>query len=235
MSESQKNPALTTAYVSNTRTRLSERAVSYDRNDEIRRLLMNDYSFMPVCYQGPGFLFRGLEGGLGLACEKGHFGLNTGDHALAHLERELGVLLVSADFSDAYTVSRLWESGDDAVILILNADYFFEQYQRHHAATLAFAEPGVIFKYPFLCNAIAVEDIAYFIVSSAGAELLNKTFEAGQNHLFESLRNKLIVLDNEHNAVSRQSLGQHLQRCLDLREIAGAKTMHVEDYPRKSS
>ena len=235
MSESQKNPSLTTAYVSNTRTRLSERAVSYDHNDEIRRLLLNDYSFMPVCYQGPGVLFRGLEAGLGLACEKGYFGLNAGDHALAHLERDLGVLLVSADFSDAYTVSRLWESGDDAIILILSADYFFEQYQRHHAATLAFAEPGVVFKYPFLCNAIAIEDIAYFIVSGAGAELLNKTFEAGQNSQFESVRDKLIVLDNKHSALSRQSFKQHLQRCLDVREIVGAKTMHVEDYPRKSS
>ena len=234
MPESPEDPALTTAYTSNTRTAASNRTVSYDGNATIRRLLIDDYSFLPVCYRSPGFLFRGLSSGLRQACDSGQFGLNHGTHALAHLERDLGVHLVSADFSDAYTVSRLWECGDDGVILILRADYFSDQYQRDQAATLGFAEPGVVFKYPFFCNAINLPDVAYFIVTPNGAESVLKAFAVMGRPRSQSLRERLIVFGHDHRDISRQSLGQYLKECLADRQIDSATMIQVESYPQRS-
>lgn len=231
-----KNPdaTLTTAYASNTRSgsKLQKR-VNYDRNDKIRRLLEADHSFLPICYRSPGFLFRGLEIGLSAACENGHFSLNRGDHTLAHLERDLGVLLVSADFSDAYTVSRLWKSADDGVILALKGDYFAEAYARHKAATLAFAEPGVLFKYPFLCDPIDIRDVAYFIVKRTGAEILNQALKAGGENTASNSSPKLILADSVDGRMSRQALSQYLEACLDERKIISASMLKVDDYPQR--
>ena len=234
MPEFPEDPSLTTAYTSNTRTTASNRAVSYDRNATIRRLLINDYSFLPVCYRSPGFLFRGLASGLRQACDSGQFGFNHGSHALAHLERELGVHLVSADFSDAYTVSRLWERDDDGVIMILKADYFSDRYQLDQAATLAFAEPGVVFKYPFFCNPINFQDVAYFIVTPSGAESVLKGFAGMGQGENQSLRERLIIFGQDQTDISRQSLGQYLEQCLADRQIGSATMTQVDSYPQRS-
>ncbi|MGR8950308.1 MAG: hypothetical protein ACU84Q_19865 [Gammaproteobacteria bacterium] len=223
----------TTAYGSNTREHKSIQAVSYCANEKIRSLLIRDYSFLPVTYQEPGFLFRGLEHGLTAACESGKFSLNQGKHSLAFLERELGVLLISADFSDAYTVSRLWESTNDAVILVLRANYFAARYARHEAATLGFAEPGVVFKYPFVCEDIALKDVGYFIVGDNGAARLRQSFTYESHDAEKLLEDKLIVIGKDCDEFSRQTLNEYIVQELANENVTSAAMVQAHSYPTK--
>ena len=225
------DPHLTTAYASNTRERKPRQAVSYAHNEKIHSLLNRDYSFLPISYQSPGYLFRGLASGLDMACKTGKLSLNQGEHALAHLERELGVILVSADFADAYSVARLWESMDDAVIAIISADYFANRYRQHEAATLGFAEPGVVFKYPFLCQDIPLVDIDYFIVGSRAAGQLTAAINLSDVNSAVEIDEKLIIVDPECGNLSRHDLETELDRKISDKGISSALAIQVQDYP----
>ena len=229
------NHSLTTAYDSNTRPHHDLNPVTYGNNKKIRKLLHDDFAFLPISYRNPGFLFRGLEVGLSDACTTGYFALNRGAHSLAHLERELNVILVSADFSDAFSVTRIWEAHEDAVIMALPADYFWVRYQQHQAATLGFAEPGVVFKYPFLCEAIALQDIACFIIGPHHAAKLTNALVRLTDKTSGDLCQRLIVVDDDCANLSRQALEQYLENRLQERQIVGAVPIQVKDFPTKSA
>ena len=225
------NPSLTTAYVSNTRQYTPKRVVAYEHNESIKSLLSRDYSFLPVSYQNSGYLFRGLACGLNAACETGNFSLNQGEHALAHLERELGVILVSADFSDAYSVSQFWDSMDDAVIVMIAADYFADRYRQHQAATLGFAEPGVVFKYPFLYQDIPLVDVDYFIVGAKAAAKLRAAVSIANGVASKTIEGKLIVVEDECRNLSRSALAAQLEQSILDKGITPAQPVQVQDYP----
>ena len=244
--KSSAETAQTTAYQSNTRESLGLKTVQYARNDKIRTLLENDYAFLPVSYRAPGFLFRGLESGMCDGIREGKFALNNGSHSLAALERELGVVLVSADFSDALSVSRLWESNDDGGILIIPASAFDKHYSAHNAAVLGFAEPGVVFKYPFFANPIPVNEIAYLIIHRKQVDKLLNSLEEpapasdspdgltkGGIVTASDLLERLIVIDDDSSLTNRHDLNKYLNECLSDKRISKATSIQVEHYPKK--
>ena len=239
--KSSARASQTTAYQSNTRESCNRTIVQYAQNDKIKSLLENDYAFLPLSYRAPGFLFRGLDSGINDGIRKGEFALNEGSHSLAALERELGVVLVSADFSDALSVSRLWEGHDDGGILVIPASTFDKHYIQHNAATLGFAEPGVVFKYPFFTNPIPINDIAYLIVHQKQADkLVNAANDArppvdASNNPATSgdISDRLIVIDDDNSLAKRGNLNEYLNECLANKSVSKATAIQVEKYPRK--
>lgn len=144
---------LTTAYASNTRAgagRAGSASVHSGWCGAIARLVAGDHAFLPLRYGPSGCLYRGVDSGASALLTAGESGLAAGAHALNRLERELGVVLVSADLSDALSVARLWEAGRDACVIAFDAAHFAHEARAGRAAVLAFAEPGVVFRYPLL-------------------------------------------------------------------------------------
>ena len=61
-------------------------------------------------------------------------------------------------------MARFWENSHDAYIAALRSVDFNAQVKARRAAVLGFAEPGVVFKYPFLTRAPRLFEIEYLIV-----------------------------------------------------------------------
>ncbi|MFO1435549.1 MAG: hypothetical protein U1F34_04005 [Gammaproteobacteria bacterium] len=120
-------------------------------------LVQRDYAFLGYRYTPGGVLYRGLRKGLAANIAHGAWLPSVDDGPLAALERELGVFLFSHDLSDALSVSRLWEDNDDAAILVFDAAEFDARWRCGGAAVLGFAEPGVVFRYPFFAEPLALE------------------------------------------------------------------------------
>lgn len=130
----------------------------------IQQLIVRDFAFLPLTYAAPGYLFRGIDHGLTEAVQSGAFGFNEGIHPLAALERDTAVVFVSQDWSDALAVTRLWDNPGDAAILVIPAALFANHHADGAAAVLAFADPGVVFRYPFFCQPLALSDVAQIII-----------------------------------------------------------------------
>ncbi|MCC7411708.1 MAG: hypothetical protein IT495_08755 [Gammaproteobacteria bacterium] len=169
--------ALTTAYPFNARPRIAA-SVRSGWAPAVDRLLERGHTFLPLTYAG-GNLYRGMASGVRAGLTAGYFGVNTGDHPLCALERELGVLLVSQDLADALAVARLWESGADAGVLVFPATVFATRWSAGAAAVLGFAEPGVVFRYPFLVGSLACTDTAMLLVSARAAVPCARRISAG--------------------------------------------------------
>jgi hypothetical protein len=130
----------------------------------IAQLIVRDFAFLPLTYATPGYLFRGIDHGLTEAVHSGAFGLNVSMHPLAALERDTAVVFVSQDCSDALAVTRLWENPDEAAILVIPAALFANRHAAGAAAVLAFADPGVVFRYPFFSQPLVLSDVAQIII-----------------------------------------------------------------------
>jgi hypothetical protein len=159
---------MTTAYRYNAIPR-SARAVRSGWAPGIDRLLAAGHEFLPYGYAGKGLLFRGLGSGLRAGLLAGAFGRCDSGHALCALEHELGVHLLSHELSDALAVARLWEGRADSGLLAFPASVFEAAMRARRAAVLGFAEPGVVFRYPFLIDALRLADVALLFVPSAAA------------------------------------------------------------------
>ena len=159
----------------------------------IRRMLEQHYAFLPLQYDGTGYLFRGMRRGLGAALLNDRFWHFAADTALGRLEQELDVLFCSQDLSDALGVARLWEDAADAAILVFRSALFNAALRRQQAAMMATAEPGVIFKYPLLTLPLTARDIACFIVTPACSVGLDQARRAGLCRL--AAPDRLIVCD----------------------------------------
>ena len=118
----------------------------------IRLLVERDFAFLPLRYAGDGCLFRGLDATAAEAFLAGELILNRSEHSLAALERDLGVMLMSQDLSDALAVARPWDADGAALILAIPTREFASAADAGRAAVLGFADPGVVFRYPFLCG-----------------------------------------------------------------------------------
>ena len=164
----------TTQYPMNTRARAisrpSRRAVGeaesgFRWHPRIEQLIARDFAFMPVSYK-EGMLFRGIDN-WHATLESEVIGLNHGNHSLAQLERDADVVFVSQDLSDAISVARPWEVDAGAVVGI-PASYFARAFARGQAAVLAFADPGVVFRYPFFAEPVPLSEIrAMWVVDPA--------------------------------------------------------------------
>lgn len=166
MSEEERSSsnALNTAYAYNTRPGRHCRESRSGWHEKIDELLALDHCFLGYRYSDTGVLFRGVQPGLAATLDAGCWLPSLDSGPLGSLERELGVYLLSHDLSDALTIARLWECPDDAAVLVFLAAEFHSRWMQAAAATLGFAEPGVVFKYPFLVEALPIHAISTIIV-----------------------------------------------------------------------
>ncbi len=199
----------------------------------INALLQQRYAFLPQQYEDTGYLFRGMSNGLLAALQDDRFEYFKDDTSVAGFEQELAILCVSQDFSDAYSVSRLWKHNPDACIVVTKASLFNAELNSRNAAILATAEPGVVFKYPFFTRPLSLNDIELIIVSP----LLHSAIKTGRLHDVDPnlaakkgalIKNIVEVLMRDNKLVTspetyhRSTLEEALVAMLNERGINGA-------------
>ena len=151
-------------YAHNNRPGRRARACEAGWDPAIANLVERDYAFLPVCYEGDGVFYRGLDSGLERVLASGVLEQNTGTHSLAALERETGVLFVSTDLSDALAVSRLWEAPAGAAVIVIRAARLARAQEAGRAAVLGFADPGVVFRYPCFAPPLELDAVERVVV-----------------------------------------------------------------------
>lgn len=234
-----------TAYTHNAHGSVSDaQAKNHGWSSAINRMIDQRYAFLALQYEKDGYLFRGMSAGLLDAILSDQFWHYDGDDRGTHLEKELDVLFVSQDFSDALTVSRLWETQRDACIVIFKSNIFNNALTNKNAAMMATAEPGVVFKYPFLCQALSLSDIENIIVSSefltklSNNDVLKKIDETEHARLLSSFNqlqneNKIIQVDLKSLGFERTAVEKEIVRSLFKIKIKGAKTIKTDLKPAK--
>ena len=101
---------------------------------------------------------------------------------------------------------------------------------------MATAEPGVIFKYPFLCQALSFSDIEKIIVSTefltklSSDDVLEKFSKTEKEQLLSSFNqlqneNKIIQVDIKSLDFERSAVEKEILRTLSKTKIEGAKTI----------
>lgn len=133
----------------------------------IGRLHLQGHNFLRMNYSPDCALFRGAASGLKDLAVSGVCGHFCGTHSATSMEQELDVLLISQDLSDACTIARFWEIERDNYIAVLDSDRFNSELDQGRAAMLGFAEPGVVFRYPFFCEPFPLDWIRWLFVSPA--------------------------------------------------------------------
>jgi hypothetical protein len=213
--------------------------------DAINRMIDQRYAFLAMEYENNGYLFRGMSSGLLNALLKNKFWHYSGEERGAHLERELDVLFLSQDFSDALTVSKLWEQKSDACIIVFKSEIFNLALNEKKAAMMATAEPGVVFKYPFLSQPLTLDDIEYLIVSTELLHTLQDSDKSGALNGFKEPDSnqlallisdsyetgKLFALEQSEENYHRSSLEKALMKCLLNRDVSGAKAISSNFKP----
>lgn len=218
MKEPMEKKARMTAYDSNTRFASGNRNKSAQGwSDRIIRLVQEDYSFTGKRYPEEGILFRGMSRTFMQSFVDNSFGRYSDHNPHAELENELDVIFVSHDLSDAITCSRLWQPDDDAAIMLFPTRVFNQRYDQYQAAMMLFAEPGVVFYYPMLCEPLKLDDcIAIFI-------------HAQHAGLSEQVKNeekvKLLQSDN------RADIEQEITQWMKDRNYIGASPVDADIFP----
>ncbi len=214
----------------------------------INRMIDQRYAFLNMRYENNGHLFRGMSSGFFDALLGNHFWTYSGDDSGNQFERELDILLLSQDFSDAFTIAKLWEQKSDACIIIFQSKIFNNALNEKKAAMMATAEPGVVFKYPFLSHPLTLEDIDYLIVSADFLSALeDRKKTSAVNEMSDSNFNKLTTVVAEIHAAGkiivpertkenshRSGLEKVLMECLLERAIVGAKTIKTDIKPMRT-
>lgn len=226
-----KSPNRQTAYEHNSHSTESNKEVKdHAWAIAIRRMIKQRYAFLGLQYDD-GFLFRGMSKGFLDALLNNRFWHYDGEDRGNHFEKELNVLLVSQDFSDAYTVSKIWEEGLDPCIAIFKSDVFNKALIDKNAAMMATAEPGVVFKYPFLCRPLTLSEIEYIVVSRQLASGLTDNNKCEKYEklfpVFHHLQqeNKVIQVDINGLAFERTAIEKEIKESLYQMKIQGAKTI----------
>lgn len=189
----------------------------------VQQLLKNNYAFLPLTYTAPGYLFRGVSN-LPEVISTAVLDLEPGDHALARLERELGVVMMSADVSDALAVSRVWTDEPGRAVVVLKADAFADYYKRRAAAVLGFADPGVVFRYPFMLGPLPLSVVQALVVHG-NAHRLTET-------LLKEIPHPPQLLGCTGAEPTRQSFEQALTALLEAENLIPAQSKPAADYPR---
>lgn len=224
-----------TAYEHNAHSSVSNTEVKdHGWSNAINQMIDQRYAFLDLQYHETGYLFRGMSTGLFDALLEQQFWHYAGDDRGSHFEKELNVILVSQDFSDALTVSKLWENNSDACIIIFKSNIFNNALAEKNAAMMATAEPGVVFKYPFLCQPLLLSEIEYIVVSAELlASLSNKSEQRKIDqadkvlsifHQFR-LENKIIEIDMSVVSFERTAVEKEILKSLSKLKIEGAKTI----------
>lgn len=242
--------ALNTAYAYNTRpARGAAPPAASGWHPQIDRLLADDYQFLGYRYAGAGCLYRGVSAGLDETLVARRLTGYDDGRPLCRLEAELGVYLISHDLSDALSVARLWECGDlDAAVFVFPAQMFAAAWEARRAAVLGFAEPGVVFKYPFVVEPFALEQAVLIVVPSAVRRryeaLLAETSPGGdQRPLHQALQwcracglwDRIVAPALDGGDSSRDAVEAAVTRLLDSRALDSACPQPTGVYPRRRS
>jgi hypothetical protein len=235
----KKSPSSQTAYEHNAHSS-SSIGESNDHGwaNAINRMIDQRYAFLALEYEDEGYLFRGMSAGLFEALLNNQFWHYSGNDSGSIFEKDLDVLLLSQDFSDALTVSKLWEQKSGACIIVFRSEIFNQALKEKRAAMMATAEPGVVFKYPFLTSSLTLEDIECLIVSndllegSEFSEIDESSLEKLTRLISElSASGKLITVENTEENHKRSILEKTLMTSLLEREIIGAKAVNSDIKP----
>lgn len=187
---------------------------------EMDRLLARGHRFMDAAYSEEGVLYRGMSAGLSEALASGCFGHFANPPPQCALEQELGVVLCSQDLSDALAVARPWEN-PDGVVLVFPAALFQQAWRARRAAVLAFAEPGVVFRYPFLLDPLRTEALTALVLAPGVAP---PAAAAAGGAALVSLPTGLSGKRRETEAAVREALSR--------RGLAPAATVRGVAFPR---
>ena len=217
-----------TAYNYNTRKQGSKKCVDSDWPEPIPRLLAKQHTFLPLSYEPNGYLFRGMSHGFLEAINHRTFGQFNDHNPHSAMEKELELVFVSHELSDALTCARPWESEEDCVVLMIKSEIFVQENENKHAAMLAFSEPGFIFKYPFFIRALLLDEIAYFVVNSTTEQSL--AHEAPS--VFKILKNRWLVIDSTQLEQPKRARYEHrLKELMIERDIKPASPVKCEHFP----
>lgn len=176
------------------RSKSGNRIAGWD--PKIANLFNLGHNFLGFEYSEPGWLYRGGASGLNKVLTTGEFGYFDAEQSVVHLEKELEIYLTTQDFSDAYSLARFWEGTRGSYIAVYKSSCFNRQLHAGKAAVLGFAEPGVVFKYPFVTQPLTLSDIDYLVVSPADYECLDSMPSKG---LIESSDNREVEARVEMN------------------------------------
>jgi hypothetical protein len=245
----QPPPNSQTAYQHNAHSSSDLETHDHGWVNAINKMIDQRYAFLALEYGNSGYLFRGMSTGLFIALLENKFWHYAGEDRGTHFEKELDILLVSQDFSDAFTVSKLWEQKLDACIIVFRSEIFNQALNDKKAAMMATAEPGVVFKYPFLTHSLTLDDIEYLIISS---DLLDAVNDSNGLHAFSEIdeseiyrlssiitelhaMDKLITQGHDEENHSRSLLGKALIESLLKREVVEAKSISSNTKPSRKA
>lgn len=247
-SSKTRNAALTTAYACNTRPphARSKPSMRSGWHAKIDELLERDYCFLDRRFSDEGYLFRGISRGLDGMLIAGQWQRCDDGHRLCQLERELDVYLVSHELSDALSVARLWEHSSDAAIFVFPVALFNARWQQQEAAVLGFAEPGVVFCYPFLVQPLRISDVGGIVVSSQTRTRYGELLQRPAGQAKCPLRRALLGLQSTgmHERIvaveagpdhSRASVESRVREQLRLWGMTDAIPVPSDRYPRRGS
>ena len=225
------DPGLITAYDSNTRTQpIEKEPVVSGWHPKIDVLLQDGYSFLPYEYSETGVLFRAMNSGLINAVRNKRFGLFEDDNPHAPMEHNLEIFFVSHDLSDAMTIARIWGETEDAAILCIHSRVFNAYNAVKRAAVMAFAEPGVVFKYPFFVEPIELTDIfRIFINEKTYTHLITKLSEPE----LQIIKPYLVIIPTKQLNHNRRETEQRIMASLAEDKLHAAIPMHTKHYPKK--
>lgn len=162
-----QDPVRQTVYAYDARPLQGDGDVACGWAEEIQALIRQGYCFLDATYEPTGVLFRGVGSGVAAWLEAGDGGPQADVSGRSDFERQLGVMFCSQDASDALAVSRLWEERD-AAVLVFEAGVFVREWLAKRAAVMAFAEAGVVFRYPFFSRPLRLQDVLLVIRPEGG-------------------------------------------------------------------
>lgn len=193
------------------------------------RLLGQGYIFMAQIFDGGGMLFRGMpEGALQALCSKS-FWHNHSDNPLCRLERELDIVFCSETVRDALAVARPWQSdARDSAILVFSSAAFNRRWQQRAAAVLAFADVGMVFKYPCLAEPLALNDL-YGVLLHPDQLAQYQTLEP----VLPDRGPPYIMAPSLDELGSREGWAAALERLLAREGVGAAAIRPAADYPRR--
>lgn len=180
-------------------------------------LLAAGYSFFPCHYENEGYLFRGMQTGLGQSLTAGRFGYFDGDDEMCSVEQAMDICFLTNEISDAVTVSRLYDSSADAAILAIKASVFHSYLNDGKAAVLAIGDGGIVFRYPFLTNSLSEKDVTWIFTTD---KRVNRQSTAG-------LSDRIITLQGDNRKILEAELKALMQN-LGIRQATPSRTDH---YP----
>jgi len=158
------------------------------------------FPFHRETFAGSGCLFRGISGDLLAGAARGAFGQNPDPGAPARLERELGVLWCSANPADAVGAAGLWEGHREAGVALFPAAAFAAEQGAGRAGVLAYAEGGMVFRYPFVAGPLPLDWVTRLLVPAVVAAALEERLRglppgAPEADRLKTCRERLIPLD----------------------------------------